>query len=57
MGGRVNTKAPLREKKGMCPNSVDRAKSGTEHIILVDGKGMPPSVSIDGSNIHSMKMT
>jgi hypothetical protein len=41
----------------MCPNSVDRSKSCTKHVILVDGKGIPPSMSIDGANIHSMKMT
>lgn len=39
------------------PNSVDRAKSGTKHVILIDGKGIPPSMSIDGVNIHSTKMT
>jgi hypothetical protein len=34
-----------------------RAKSGTKHSILVDGKGITPSVSIDGAKKHYMKMT
>ena len=44
-------------EKGICPNPVDKAKSGIKHSTLVDGKGIPPSMSIDGANIHSMKMT
>ena len=36
---------------------TDRAKSGTKCSILVDGKGVPLAVSVDGSNRHDMKMT
>ena len=30
---------------------------GTKRSILVDGKGVPLSVSIDGTNRHDMKMS
>ena len=36
---------------------TDRAKSGTKRSILVDGKGVPLGVSVDGANRHDMKMT
>ena len=36
---------------------TDRAKSGTKRSILVDGKGVPLGVSVDGDNRHDMKMT
>ena len=35
----------------------DRAESGTKRSILVDGKGVPLGVSVDGANRHDMKMT
>ena len=36
---------------------TDRAKLGTKRSILVDGKGVPLGVSVDGANRHDMKMT
>ena len=39
------------------PNPTDRAKSGTKRSILVDGKGVPLGVCVDGDNRHDMKMT
>ena len=44
-------------EKGTGPNPTDRAKSGTKRSILVDGKGVPLSVSVDAANRHDMKMT
>ena len=39
-------------------NPTDRAKSGTKRSVLVDGKGVPISVSVDdGANRHDMKMS
>ena len=35
-------------EKGTGPNPTDRAKSGTKRSLLVDGKGVPLSVSVDG---------
>ncbi|MGA9316983.1 MAG: IS5 family transposase [Nitrososphaeraceae archaeon] len=52
----VITKAPLGGKK-TGPNPTDRAKSGTKRSILVDGKGVPLGVSVDGANRHDMKMS
>jgi putative transposase len=39
------------------PNPTDRAKPGTKRSILVDDKGVSLGVSVDGTNIHDMKMT
>ena len=36
---------------------TDRSKSGTKRSILVDGKGVPLSLSVDGANRHDMKMS
>src|SRR6476469_6027365 len=47
----------LLGEKGTGPNPTDRAKSGTKRSILVDGKGVPLSVSVDAANRHDMKMT
>jgi putative transposase len=47
----------LLGEKGTGPNPVDRAKSGTKRSILVDGKGVPLSVSVDSANRHDMKLT
>ena len=44
----VITKAPLGEKS-TGPNPTDRAKSGTKRSILVDGKGVPLGVCVDGA--------
>ncbi|MGH9953678.1 MAG: IS5 family transposase [Nitrososphaeraceae archaeon] len=52
----VITKAPLGEKSTGA-NPTDRAKSGTKRSILVDGKGVPLGVSVDGANRHDMKMS
>ena len=37
--------------------SADRSKSGTKRSILVDGKGVPLGLSVDGANRHDMKMS
>jgi len=44
-------------EKGTGANPTDRAKSGTKRSVLVDGKGVPISVSVDGANRHDMKMS
>lgn len=44
-------------EKSTGPNPTDRAKSGTKRSILVDGKGVPLGVCVDGANRHDMKMT
>ncbi len=43
--------------KSTGPNPTDRSKSGTKRSILVDGKGVPIGVSVDGANSHDMKMS
>ena len=48
----VITKAPLGGGKSTGPNPTDRSKSGTKRSILVDGKGVPLSLSVDGANRH-----
>jgi putative transposase len=50
------TKAPLGEKS-TGPNPTDRSKSGTKRSLLVDGKGIPLGMIVDGANKHDMKMT
>jgi putative transposase len=52
----VITKAPLGGKS-TGPNPTDRSKSGTKRSILLDGKGVPIGVSVDGANRHDMKMS
>ena len=47
----------LLGEKSTGPNPTDRAKSGTKRSILVDGKGVPLGVCVDGANRHDMKMT
>jgi transposase len=47
----------LLGEKGTGPNPTDRSKSGTKRSILVDGNGVPLSVSVDAANRHDMKMT
>ena len=47
----------LLGEKSTGPNPTDRSKSGTKRSILVDGKGVPLGVSVDGANRHDMKMT
>ena len=47
----------LLGEKSTGPNPTDRVKSGTKRSILVDGKGIPLGVCVDGVNRHDMKMT
>jgi hypothetical protein len=47
----------LLGEKGTDANPTDRAKSGTKRRVLVDGKGVPFGVSVDGANRHDMKMS
>ena len=47
----------LLGEKSTRPNPTDRSKSGTKRSVLVDGKGVPIGVSIDGANRHDMKMS
>ena len=44
-------------EKGTGSNPTVGAKSGTKRSILVDGNGVPLSVSVDGANRHDMKLT
>lgn len=37
-------------------NPTDRAKCGTKRSLLVDGRGVPISLVVDGANRHDMKM-
>ena len=49
-------KAPLGgEATGA--NPTDRAKSGTKRSVLIDGRGSPLAVAIEGANRHDMKLT
>ena len=47
----------LLGEKSTGRNPTDRSKSGTKRSILVDGKGVPIGVSVDGANRHDMKMS
>lgn len=49
------TKAPLGGQ-GTGPNPTDRSKSGTKRSLLVEGKGIPLAVAVDGAHRHDMKM-
>ena len=51
----VQTKAPLGgEKTGKSP--VDRGKRGTKRSVLVDQRGAPLAVVVDGANRHEKKL-
>ena len=53
MDGGVITKAPLGGKKYRTKSltQTDRSKSGTKRsILVVDGKGVPIGISVDGAN-------
>ena len=50
----VITKAPLGGKKHRT-KSHRQSQSGTKRSILVDGKGLPLGVCVDGANRHDMK--
>ena len=45
----VITKNPLLGEKSTGPNPTDRGESGTKRSILVDGKGVPLGVCVDGA--------
>ena len=47
----------LLGEKSTGPNPTDRSKSGTKRSLLVDGKGVPLGMIVDGANKHYMKMT
>ena len=53
----VSLQKHLLGEKSTGPNPTDRSKSGTKRSILVDGKGVPIGVSVDGANRHDMKMS
>ena len=54
----VFTKAPLGGKTQDQIPHTDRSKSGTKRSILIDGKGVPLSLSVDGdANRPDMKMS
>ena len=44
-------------KKAQVQIPQTEVKSGTKRSILVDGKGVPLGVCVDGANRHDMKMT
>ncbi len=49
------TKAPLgQEQTG--PNPTDRAKRGVKRSLLVDGKGIPSGLAVEGANCNDFKM-
>jgi putative transposase len=49
------TKAPLGgESTGR--NPTDRGKHGTKRSLLVEGRGVPIGLTIDGANRHDMKL-
>lgn len=48
-------KAPLGEK-ATGANPTDRGKSGSKRSLLVEGKGIPLAVVVDGANRHDMKL-
>ena len=51
----VITKAPLGgEKTGK--NPTDRAKTGTKHSLLTDGRGIPLGISVADANCHDKNM-
>ncbi|MEM3172283.1 MAG: IS5 family transposase [Candidatus Nitrosotenuis sp.] len=47
------TKAPLGGKS-TGPNPTDRAKSGTKRSLLVEGRGIPIGLAVDGANRHDI---
>lgn len=49
------TKAPLGgESTGR--NPTDRGKQGTKRSLLVEGRGVPIGLTVDGANRHDMKL-
>ena len=49
------TKAPLGGE-GTGRNPTDRGKQGTKRSLLVEGRGVPIGLTIDGANRHDMKL-
>ena len=48
----------LLGEKSTGPNPLQtEVNQGTKRSILVDGKGVPLSLSVDGANRHDMKMS
>lgn len=43
-------------EKATGANPTDRRKSGTKRSLLVEGKGIPVAVVVDGGNRHDMKV-
>jgi hypothetical protein len=54
--GWYNYKSTSWGEKSTGPNPTDRSKSGTKRSVLIDGKGVPIGVSVDGANRHDMIM-
>jgi len=44
------------EEKKTGPNPTDRAKKGVKRSIIVDQKGIPLGLAVDGSNRHDIKL-
>ena len=42
----------LLGEKSTGPNPTDRAKSGTKSSLLVDGKGVPLGITVDGMRTY-----
>lgn len=40
----------------MGPNPTDRGKRGVKRSLLVEGKGVPVGVAVDGANRHDSKL-
>jgi putative transposase len=58
MGGwMVLLQRRLLGEKGTGANPTDRAKYGNKRSIVIDGKGVPPGITVDAANRHDMKMT
>ena len=55
--GGSDYKSTSRGKKAQDQIPPTEANQGTKRSILVDGKGVPLAVSVDGANRHDMKMT
>lgn len=49
------TKSPLGGKK-TGKNPTDRAKKGVKRSVIVDKKGIPLGLAVDGANCHDVKM-
>jgi transposase len=43
---------PPLGREGIGPNPTDRAKRGSKHHLLVDGRGLPLAIRLSGANDH-----